>query len=233
MSTLINIIKHIIAILAMPGKIADKILRAQSILAKLTGNTTFPAASWPNTIVTYAQFKADVNTLVNAETAVQNHTGTTAARNAAMVVVQTDLRNIMSMVQSKADADPANAESIIQNAGFGVRKTTTKQKQKNDALNTEVLGTVFLTAEGTGHHEWQMSKDKVAITALPPTSTAHTFVRNLKTGDVWYFRNHKVNTSKVTYNWSPWVELTIGSGGKNTGKGGSSVHTGSLGSPTA
>lgn len=217
----------------MPGKIADKIVRAQSILARLTGNATFPIATWPVNVVSLAQFGTDVTALVNTESALKNRTGTSAARNAAMATVMADLRSLLYMVQLKADANLANAATIITGAGFAVKTVSIKQKQKNDAQNTEVLGSVFLTAEGTGHHEWQMSKDKVTITALPPTSVAHTFVSGLTTGNVWYFRNHKVNTPKTTYNWSPWVELTVGSGGKNTGKGGSHLHTGSIGLPTA
>ena len=228
MSTLINIIKRIIAVLSMPAKMGDKIIKAQSILAKLTGNTTFPIASWPANVVTLAQFGIDVNTLVSAETAVKNKTGTAAARNAALVTVMTDLRSLMYMVQLKADANPANSTSIILNAGYTVRASHTKQKQQNDAQNTQILGTILLTADGSGHHEWQMSKDKITITDLPPTSTAHTLVAGLKTGDVWYFRNHKINTAKTTYNWCAWIELTVGSGGKNTGKGGAAIHSGSL-----
>ncbi len=234
MSNLSVIIKHIIAILAMPHKIGDKIIRAQSILAKLTNNATFPISGWPTNVVSLAQFGIDVTALVNTESAVKNKTGTSAARNAALATVMADLRSLLYMVQLKADANLANAAGIITSAGFAVKTAVVKQKQKNDAKNTEVLGKVLLTAEGSGHHEWQMSKDKVAITNLPTTSVAHTFVSNLHTGDVWYFRNHKVNTPKVTYNWSPWIELTVGSGGKNTGKGGSSsLNTGSVASSSS
>ncbi len=229
MSNLSVIVKHIVATTAMPHKIGDKIIRAQSILAKLTNNATFPVAGWPVNVVSLVQFGTDVTALVNAESAVKNKTGTSAARNAALTTVMADLRSLLYMVQLKADANLANAASIITSAGFVVKTLAIKQKQKNDAKNTEVLGKVLLTAEGSGHHEWQMSKDKVAITSLPPTSVAHTYVSSLKTGDVWYFRNHKVNTPKVTYNWSPWIELVVGSGGKNTGKGGGNgLNTGSV-----
>jgi len=228
MGTLNVIIKHILAVLNMPAKIADKIVRAQSILAKLTGNPTFPLSGWPANVVSLAQLGTDVTALVNAESAVKNRTGTAAARNVALATVIADLRSILTMVQLKADANPGNAANIITNAGFGVKTVHMKQKQRNDAQNTQVLGTVLLTGDGGGHHEWQMSKDKITITDLPPTSAAHTLVTGLKTGDVWYFRNRKINTAKTTYNWCPWIELTVGSGGKNTGKGGNTIHSGSL-----
>ncbi len=226
------IIKRIIAALIMPAKIADKIIRAQSILAKLTNNTTFPIGSWPANVVSLAQFSTDVTALVNAETAVKNRTGNAAARNAALAVVMADLRSIMTMVQLKADGNLANAETIIISAGYSVRKAKTRQKQQNDAQNTEIVGTVLLTADVAGHHEWQMSKDTVAIINLPATTTSHTHVQSLIPGDVWYFRNHKVNTQKATYNWSPWVKLMIGPGGRTIGGGNLPGHAGSLGLPT-
>ena len=224
-------VKYLIAVLKMPSKIADKIIRALAIVGKLTGNATFPVFGWPVNVVSLAQYTTDVNTLVLAQTAVANKTGTTAARKAALVVVMTDLKSIMTMVQNKANANVANAETIIVNAGFFVRTSKTKVKQQNDALNTEVQGTVILTADTAGHHEWQQSKDQVTIINLPSTSTSKTYVHNLNTGDVWYFRNHKVNTKKSTYNWSPWIKLTVGSGGRTVGGGTLPGNAGGL--PTA
>jgi hypothetical protein len=225
-------VKYLIAVLKMPSKLGDKIIRALAIVGKLTGNANFPLASWPANVVSLAQFSTDVNTLVAAQTAVANKTSTTAARKAALVVVMNDLKSIMTMVQLKADANVANAETIILSAGYLVRTSKTKVKQQNDALNTEVLGTVLLTADTAGHHEWQQSKDGgITIINLPSTSTSKTYVYNLNTGDVWYFRNHKVNTKKSTYNWSAWIKLIVGSGGKTVGGGTLPGHAGGL--PTA
>ena len=224
-------VKYLIAVLKMPKQIGDKVVRALAIVSKLTGNANFPVASWPSNIVSLAQFTTDVNNFVTAQAAVVSKTGTTAARKAALLVVMTDLKSILTMVQNKANANVANAETIIENAGFFVKNTKTKGKQQNDALNTEVLGTVLLTADTAGHHEWQMSRDMVNIINLPTTSTAKTYVQNLNTGDTWYFRNHKVNTKKSTYNWSPWIKLIIGSGGKTAGGGILPGHAGGL--PTA
>jgi hypothetical protein len=224
-------VKLLIAVLKMPGKIGDKIIRALAILGKITGNTLFPVASWPANIVSLAQFTTDVNDLVTAQTAVANKTGTVAARKAALVIVMTDLKQIMTMVQAKADANTANAENIIVGAGYFVRTSKTTVKQQNDAINTEVLGTVLLTADTKGHHEWEMSKDMVIITNLPATSTSKTYVYDLNTGNVWYFRNHKVNTKKSTYNWSPWIKLIVGPGGRTVGGGTLPGHAGGV--PTA
>jgi hypothetical protein len=145
-----------------------------------------------------------------------------------LAIVMTDLKQIMTMVQAKADANTANAENIIVGAGYFVKTSKTKVKQQNDAVNTEVLGTVLLTADTAGHHEWEMSKDMTTIINLPSTSTSKTYVYNLNQGDVWYFRNHKVNTKKSTYNWSPWVKLIVGPGGRTVGGGNLPGHAGGV-----
>ncbi|HEX7413775.1 MAG TPA: hypothetical protein VF411_06975 [Bacteroidia bacterium] len=45
------------------------------------------------------------------------------------------------------------------------------------------------------------------------------------------FRNKKVNTKKFTYNWSLWVKLIVGPGGRIIGGGTLTGHAGGL--PTA
>jgi hypothetical protein len=142
-----------------------------------------------------------------------------------------DLKSIMTMVQLKANANIANAENIIVGAGYFVKTSKTRVKQQNDALNTEVLGTVLLMADTAGHHEWEQSKDQVTITHLPSTSGSRTYVYDLNPGDVWYFRNKKVDTKKSTYNWSPWVKLMVGPGGRTVGGGTLPGHAGGV--PTA
>jgi hypothetical protein len=57
-----SIIHHLIATLKMPSKWPDRILRAQTVQTKLTGNTNFPVGSWPANIITLAQLGIDITT---------------------------------------------------------------------------------------------------------------------------------------------------------------------------
>ena len=222
--------KKVRVALKMPEKLSDKIVRAQAILGKLTGNPNFPVSGWPAIIVSLSQYSNDVTALVNAEAAVESKTGSVEARDAALAVVLTDLHALKSMVQVKADANTINnAASIVVSTGFYVAGVGAKNKRQNEAQNTQVTGTVLLTADSAGHHEWEMSKDGgTTIVGLPSTTTSTTQVTGLNPGDVWYFRNRKVNTKKVTYNWSPWVKLIIGPGGKTTGGGNQPGRAGNL-----
>jgi hypothetical protein len=223
--------KQLIAVIKMPGKWGDKIIRLQEIESKLTVNIYF-LAGWLAGTLNLAQFTTDVTAFMTAVANVKSRVaGAVGARNTAYTTIKTDLQLILSMVQSKANINEGIAEAIIGSVGFFVRSGGGKHKKQNAAFNTEVLGTVTLTADGTGHHEWQMSKDQINFINLPATTTAQTQVTGLNTGDVWYFRNRKVNSKKTTYNWCMWIQLKIGAGGKNLGGG--NVHGTSGDLPTA
>jgi hypothetical protein len=216
MSSVTISIKHLLAVLKMPGKIGDKIIRMQFILSKLTGNLNFPTP-WPANVTSLIQLGIDVTAFINAQTSVKNRVvGAVGTRNMALATVMADLRSILTMVQLKADGNPAAALAVIEGAGYLVRAVGIKQKQLDGAHNTNVSGTVMLTGSLAGHHEWGMSKDMVTITNLPSTSKAHTLVTDLNPGDVWYFRNRKIGTAGKQYNWTGWVRLRVGEGGTST-----------------
>jgi hypothetical protein len=226
MSTIIT--KLLIAVIKMQTKIGDRVVRLQEMISKLTNNTYF-STGWVAGTLTQAQFGLDVTAYTTAVTNVKNHVaGAVGARNTAWTTIKADLQLILAMVQSKAYANESNAAAIIGSVGFFVREYKNRAKQQNDAINTEVLGTVLLTADTAGHHEWQMSKDQITIITLPSTDTSKTYVTDLNQGDVWYFRNKKVNTKKSTYNWSPWVKLIVGPGGRIVGGGTLPGHAGGL-----
>ncbi len=199
------IIHHLVAVLKMPSKWADKIVRIQFIQGKLVGNGNFPTGSWPANVVTLAQFGLDITAFINAHNAVKAAQAGFGDRNTAFTIVKNDLEALMTMVQLKANSNSAGASGIITGAGYFVRLISSRQKQINDALNTQISGTILLTSDTAGHHEWEISKDMVAIIKLDATSTSHTTVPNLTPGDVYWCRNRKL-TKKTTYNWSPWLE---------------------------
>jgi hypothetical protein len=225
-------VHHLIAVLKIGNSIGGKIQRLQTVNSSLGSSTWFPATAWALSPVTLAQFGTSVTNLVTAQTAVTTSRGQSGNRDAKLSIAKINAETIMhSVVQATADANATNAETIILSGGYFVKKITVHLPRINDAINSQIAGTVLLTAETDGHTEWFMSKDKIAITQLPSTSGNHTLVPGFTTGDVWYFRNHKVNTTKVTYGFSPWIELKIGAGGKNTGTIRPTGHGGGL--PTA
>ncbi len=216
------------AVLKMPRSLSDKLLKAMGIQAALTNNANFPLP-WPNDIASLTKLDADIKAFNDAQVQVQTGLiGTAATRDAKLFVLMTDLRGILGFVQTIADKKTANAQSIIESAGLAVKRINLRGKMQNNAFNTEIFGTVMLTADTSRGHEWQMSKDEKTIINLSSTTTARTFITGLKPGDKWYFRNRKIGTKKTTYSWSPWVELTIGAGGRTVRAGNTSTHAGSI-----
>ena len=204
-----TVVKHILAVLKMPKAIGDKIIKAQFVQQKLTGNANFPLP-YPTNIPTLAQLGLDINALVAAQTAVKSRTaGADDARNAALTLVVADLRGIIPMVQAAADKIPANAETIIPGAGYDVKKVSPHQKQGDAVKEGKVSGSVILTASGGGGHEWQMSKDLIAITNLPSTSGAKTTMSGLTPGDVWYVRNRPILKKAELGNYSLWIKFMV------------------------
>ena len=223
-----TVTKLLVASAKIPKAMGNKIIRLQEIVSKLSNNTYFPPG-WVAGGVTQAQFTLHVNAFISAETNVRNRLpGAVGARNAAYSTIQSNLMQIIAMVQNTANANISNAQAIIESAGFFVKEFVGSQKKQNAAFNTEIMGAVTLTADGRGHHEWQMSQDQLHVVDLPATTTAQTQVYGLNAGDVWFFRNRKVNSKKTIYNWCNWIQLTIGVGGKNIGSSSGSAHSGSL-----
>ena len=214
----------------MPTTIGDQIIRVGDIDGKLTGNTYIPDG-WTAGTLTQAQYKIDVKAFTDAETDVKARVaGSVAKREAAFFTLKQGVELIRGMVQGIANTMPTLAATIIESAGYFVKGKGGKQKRQNGAFNTEIPGTVLLTGDGEAHHDWQMSKDMVNIINLPSTSTSQTTVPNLTLGDLWYFRNKKVDTQKKTYNWCGWIPIVVGAGGKNIG--GSGTHTSAGSMPT-
>ncbi len=216
------------AVIKMPSKWGDRVLRVQTIQGKMTTNTYF-ATGWTAGTLTQAQFNADVTTFLNKTADAEAHiAGAVGLRNAAYKTLKQDLSYIEAMVQAKANANPTIAVTIIESAGLFVSSKGGSEKRKNEAFNTQIPGTVIITADGGGHTQWEMSKDMVAITNLPSTNTSKTTVTGLTPGDTWYFRSKKVDTHQKTYNWSPWFLLKINAGGRNLGGGGTRSVAGTL-----
>ena len=221
-------IKIVKAAIKMPNSIGDQLIRVEDIEGKLTGNTYIPDG-WTAGTLTQAQFKLNAAAFLSAEVDVKaRKPGAVALREAAFVLLKQNLELVRAMVQGVANTMPTLAATIIESAGFFVGGKGGSQKRQNAAYNTEIPGTILVTGDGEGHHEWQMSKDMVNITDLRSTSGSKTTVPNLTPGDSWYVRSKKVDTKKKTYNWCGWILIKVGLGGKNVGGHGTHTTAGSL-----
>ncbi len=121
---------------------------------------------------------------------------TSSERASALRPLRQALQSIMFFFQQAANADPANANSIIESGGFRVKKISLNQKHSFKLSNGINSGTIDLDAEGAGNyacHDWRYSPDGKNFVHLPPTLSAHTHMDGLTPGQ-WAYFTHEIVT---------------------------------------
>ena len=205
----IVVIRHIVVKLKWPTTVNGKIEKSKNILTKTTGNPNLPSP-YPTNVCSLAQLGTDIAAVDTAQANVNARViGAPQDRNSKQRTVKLDLESMMSMVQIKADANPANAENIILSFGFDFKVVVFKQRQKAGAKRTTVIGVYMLLGEGGGEHEWQLSADKINMIYVAPTSAAHTLSPVLTLKQTYYMRSRKIGTKGVVFEWTPWFEFTV------------------------
>ena len=206
MKNLVVIIKHLLAVLKFPRRITAFIEYARTIYDDMHGNALYAGSA-----AKLATLLANTDTLqaVQSGTKTRPATHSAAERNVAMDVVKDNLRALQGDVQDLADADKTNARVIIEGAGMQVKKTSTREKQKNSATNGPLSGQVDLIGEGPGPHEWRMSTDTVNWTYLPATKVAKTRVSNLPVGVIHYFQNRQIMPPGELSDWCQPVSIRV------------------------
>jgi hypothetical protein len=160
-----------------------------------------------------ATLSADIAALDAAELATHTKTvGVTAARNAKLVIVRSDLKKVVAYVQGLVDADPVNAETIAKNAGLDLRKTPSRNKSEVSAKAGATSGSVDAAAKVGGvksAHEWEYSLDAGKTwTAAPTTLQAKTTITGLTPGSSLLVR-HRAITKTGASDWSAPVPLIV------------------------
>jgi len=198
---------HPIAALRLSKRVKNVIVFAKSVATAMTDNAYLPSPNPP-----LATFNADIAGLDTSETAVLARTkGAAEARNVKLATVHADLQSERAYVQQIANANPGNAEAIIQSAGMFVRTVTLHPKSELSAQQGSVSGTVHLIAKAAAHrasYEWQYSTDQKTWTVLPVTLQAKTDVGGLTVGTTYYFRVRPV-TLTGEGNWTQVVSLNV------------------------
>jgi hypothetical protein len=181
-------VKRTTAVLKMPARKANVGAFATSVINGMTTN----AASFPNPSPPLATLSADLAAYEAAEAQVVTRVkGAAVTRNEKYTVLHADLEHEMAYVQSLADATPANAQSIIESAGFSIRKSTPHPKAPIKVEAGSVPGSVKLIAQAVAHrasYEWQYSTDQKTWTSAPTTLQAKTDITGLTSTTVFYFR---------------------------------------------
>ncbi|HEY1692695.1 MAG TPA: fibronectin type III domain-containing protein [Polyangiaceae bacterium] len=195
--------------LDFPRKVADFLLYANNIVQKSTNNPALP-----NPTPTMAVLTAAITDLHTSETAALSRaTGAVTVRNEKRLVLVGLIQQFRGYVQGVADATPENAASIIQSAGFAVRKPPVRKPRVFEAVNAANSGTATVHAPSAGvrsAYDWEYSPDggKTWV-AAPGTIQAKTTVTGLPSGTSVQFRYRATTPKGGQGDWSPPVQLLV------------------------
>jgi hypothetical protein len=132
-----------------------------------------------------------------------------ATRDADDKAARTALKVLASSVQTMATADPDNAEKIITEAGFDVKKIPIHQKQKNTVIDGPESGSVIIFGEGRGAHNFRMSLDGVSWTNLIGSKDSRKIQRGLVVGKTYYFQTMKALSNGEEGEWSQTLDIVV------------------------
>jgi hypothetical protein len=181
------IVHRTTAVLKIPTRKSNVAAFASSVINAMTGNASIPNPSPP-----LATVAADLAAYEAAEAQVVTRVkGAAVTRNAKYTVLRSDLAHLMAGVQLAADANPATAQSLIEGAGFAIRKTASHPKSAIKIEAGTLPGSVKLLAKAVAQrasYEWQYSTDQKTWTNVPATLQAKTAITGLTSTTMYYFR---------------------------------------------
>ena len=184
------------------------IAMARLILQRMTGNSYFPAPSPPLVDVSAAieaLAEAEAKTLTRVSVAFPE-------RDARRKKLERLLEHLKAHVQACADADPDNAQSIIESAGMSVKKVRPYPASVFRVKQGPVSGSVVLLAPraaGRAGYEWGYRvAGTTAWTTVPYTVKATTTIRGLTVGAKTEFR-YRTTTKNGAGDWSDPVPFIV------------------------
>ena len=201
-----SLIKQAIVALNFPKVISNFIVYAKAIAQALTDNPRFASSA-----AKVADLNEDIQALDAAVTGFKTvpQTKTIQERDAALEKVQADLRLLRNDVEELANSDPANAELVIASAGMTLKKSTPHANQQNTAEPGIEEGSVRLTAEGAGAHEWRWSVDEKVWMPLPASLTSKTTVNNMPVDTLLSIQNRRMLRNNEKGEWSQSVKIKL------------------------
>lgn len=190
---------------------AQVLIDGDYYVVSMTGNPYFAAAA---IVELLTGVKASLKTLRDAINAPPSNAKGDTVRN-ARDAVDRHLTILAGKVEEVAN-DPAVPDTkrveIAHSAGMDVKTQVHPQRHKFTVSNTEISGTVYLTAQGRAKgHEWQYTDDIINFTkriAEPGTSVANTQISNLKKGTEYAFF-HKAILSRQKSAWEGPIILMV------------------------
>ena len=204
-----TLVHKIVVILGLNAKAGAPVVasRATTIVQAMQASKLFPSPT-----PAYAQALADITALTDAEAAFKSRLGTKAVRDDKLAQVVADMNQYHAYVQQLANADPTQAQVLVNAATMSLRKAGSHPKS-DLAVKQKVSGTIKLIAKsvkGARAHNWQYSTDggKTWI-EVPQTTKAVTTITGLTPGVSVTYRHRALATTTGLGDWSQPVTALV------------------------
>jgi len=188
--------------------VAEKISFYRNVIAKLTGNATYPTPDKPLT-----EAKTDTDNLETAYINAKDGSHTLIAKmRAAEATADNLFRILAAYVERIADGD----EAKILSSGFHPSKQPASiQKPELTATNGSNLGSVKLVAkaiDGAGAYIWQQAKDNLPAndsgwTIAGHSTVAHFEITGLQQVSKYWFRVAAITPTGTTNYTAPVMKV--------------------------
>jgi hypothetical protein len=201
-----NVYRIIILVYNFPSKVNDLIPYAKAKYNKMSNNSR------------YASLAAKLDELKEAITALETEQalctakppqGNIDTRNTYVADVKRIIRDLGASVQTMANNDIPNAETIITDADFAVKGSGGSQPLTNSISDGPVSGSVTVTAAGKGPHLWRVSADNVNFTIKTGSKKAIINLYGFPVKETLYVQNGQINDDGSEPTWSQSVSIIV------------------------
>ena len=195
-----------IVVMNMPKKVNDFITYSVSKHDTMAANPRYASLAAKLTTL-----ETDNTQLKKSQTGYKSvpPTVSRAVRDTDFSKCRVDVKVLAGSVQEMADSDPVNAEAIITEASFGVKKIPIPQKQKNEVMDGPESGSVIILSEGKGAHNYRQSTDGVTWTNLTGSKNSRKIVRGLTVAKLYYFQTSLALIDGEEGEWSQTLSIVV------------------------
>ncbi len=182
---------------------------ANHCVTQMTGNSYFPTPT-----PALASVTTQATALTNAyDLSLTRARGSVGAMHTELKSLSVLLKLLAAYVESIANADPANAETIIASAGMTVKKSQVRLPKTFTAVAGKLKGTVKLNTLAVRQtaYIYQMTTDPNTVTSWTTiyTGTSVKFTMEGLTSATHYYFRVAYSTKGIQGNWSNVLETLV------------------------
>lgn len=178
---------HYYAALNLPLPVPGYVTGCRHIVTKCTNNVYIPSTTPALSLITQ-----HVDALDDSQQLVRSKVkGAASDRDAKLVLVRADMRQLKSCIQSAADANIPLSRTIIESTGLCAIERILAPRpdiRAKHGLASTLVELYANAVKGRVSFMWQMSTDLKTWVDLPETLVVHATVTGLSPGTLYYFR---------------------------------------------